>query len=244
MTWKNHNNGVGWRFDDTGAIVVAKSPADVLDGWLERYIVEGDGRAWRTVGRPKTMLDLVDRYHSDVLAACERWALWAPTLYALMGVESIVSKEQGTRDIFSIRYEPPFEGWEPQPGYDPRRWFSAGLLQTRLLEAENAVAREGFLFIDAYGFERPFQPADLMIPANAIAIGASHLSAIQARFGGDPMKLNVAWNTGGVRSADSTKFRLYCHGGDERIAKFIAYHNDALAVLEQHGLHTGVYHGE
>mgnify|MGYP001058373070 CR=1 FL=1 len=244
MTWKNHNNGVGWRFDDTGAIVVARSPVDVLDGWLERFIVEGDGGAWRTVGQPSTMRDLVERYHGDVLDACERWGLWAPTLYALMGVESVKSERQRTRDIFSIRYEPPFDGWEPTEGYDPRRWFSAGLLQTRLLEAQAAVEREGFVFVDAYGEPRPFQPADLMIPAVAIAIGGSHLSSLHARFGGDPMHLNVAWNTGGVRDNKSLRFRLHCHGGDDRVAKFIAYHNDALAVLLEHGLHTGVYHGE
>ena len=121
MNWKRKHGGVGWAFDENGAIIVEQTPTDVLDGWLERFIV-GE-QLWRTVGQPSTVRDLVARYHDDILDACERWGLWAPTLYALIGVESVKSERQRTRDIFSIRYEPPFEGWEPAPGYDPRRWF-------------------------------------------------------------------------------------------------------------------------
>ena len=98
------------------------------------------------------------------------------------------------------------------------------------------------MFVDAYGDPRPFQPADLMIPSVAIAIAGSHLSWLHTRAGGDPMHLNVAWNTGGVRDNRNMRFRLHCHGGDARIAKFIAYHNDAVAVLEEQGLRPGVYH--
>lgn len=242
MEWKSFEGGEEYGLDpESGFILCRSTPEDVLDGWLEDFIQEHSGHvstrhglplqirggyAWRTVGRPRTISKHLEDYGDDLRRACSETGADLLTLVAIQYVESGLGD-----DFYALRYEPKFDGWRPRPGYDPDRWHSNGFNQIRTLESKEAAEKLGLKFVDVYGEPRPYHPSDGANPRTQALLAARHLCDLAGRFGTDPLRLSVAWNTGGVRKDINTRFRFYSHGKDGRIAKTIAAYNDAVVVL-------------
>ena len=237
------------RLDNQGYLLFDGDPLALLmrSGDQGRYLASKlrlvDGVV-RTKGAPSTMSDLLARYRPE-LERSTAWLEQAPLEHikeaarerplcviacgmAMVGVESVYSKDQRTRDIFSIRFEPAFEGWAHS---EAPRWFSAGLAQTTLKTARGLAKRYGLEVYDLKGAPREVQPGDLCIPEVSLSLMWCKIDADLARYGLDPIRLRSAYNAGTAKPSDSNDFGYILHGGNVGFIKFAAWFNDAMALL-------------
>lgn len=230
-----------WRVIEDGRLQVAdarreleRAQDDDTRGFLDGLVVDADGCP-RTRGNPTTMGTEIRRWGDDMAEVAGELGLTEAdqlTMWAIIGVEAGRSSAQRGRDIFSLRYEDGFEG------FDARGWegeFSAGLVQTTMATARTAAREMGAVVTGLDGRPRELQPGDLCIPRNSLHLGLRHLRKLKAKHGDDPQLLQTAWNTGGVYPDPSVRCGLYLKHSDRRWWQFCAWHNDARAVLSGGG---------
>jgi len=184
------------------------------DGSIE---VEGEGVP-RTRGEPASMELLLDCHGIVIDATSCRFRIPKATIMAM------IAKEAVRRD--GLYFEERSKRWEERLGE-----HSAGLMQT-LVSTANAMERKFGLYGREIGIP------DLFCPEVSIMLGVAYIRYQADRRGDvDPVLAQAAFNAGGVYETSKNRWNLRTHS-PTRTDSFIAWHNDAIAVLEE-GLHVG-----
>ena len=237
--WLSYHGGARWRRRDDGRLELEGGERTMdaanISAAADRLLIVDADSCPRTSGQPQTMRTEIGRWGGDMDELVEEFGLSAreaATMWGIIGVEAGRSRRQRGRDIFSIRYEPGFEG------FDASDWdgaFSAGLVQTTMETARHVARKIGAVVVDLHGNPRELQPGDLCIPRVSLHLGLYHLKELIERYDTtDPLLLQMAWNTGNMGWKDEGEvMRLYNKHGDERVFLFMAWHNDAVAVLTE-----------
>ena len=229
MKWNSYKGGQKWARLETGAIVSDSPPVPAFTS-----IVREPGIEYRTKGDPSTAWAALQDYGSAMREASRRFNVPVPVIFGMMAIEA---KRQGAdRSHFnprSLRLEPGYVSDEKTPNK-----VSPGLMQTLISTAREANAKSG-LYWDCgrSGIER-LTREDLFVPERSIMVGTAYMRMQIDRkepdeFGfddDDPVLLCSAYNAGSVRETSSNPWHLMTYGAD-RMDKFIAYHNDMVAVL-------------
>lgn len=198
--WRRWNGGLAWRVElhEAGA----------------RLFVEGEDRAPRTVGAPRTMATLWHDYGAQILAAAERFELPIHLIASMLAVEAV--KVLGTFHFnpASVREEPGYKSDTATPGR-----VSSGLMQTLLRTADSMAERFEL-------FETPIRRRQLFVPRVSILLGAAYLRYLGDREETlDPIYLCGAYNAGDAKSSSKNPFGILAYGAD-RPVKMIRYWND------------------
>lgn len=213
MDWQRHNNGHRWR--------------TLADG---RICIEGDGPA-RTEGPPLTMHTMLNDYGAAIMQAAEQFELNPALIMAIIGNESVREQpDWWRRDPQSYRREPPDVG--------DGNLQSGGLMQT-LLKTARQVNAKFELYRKVDGELATVEMQDLFVAERSIMLGSGYLRMLAdhdgkgwgAPAGECPVRLCAAYNAGGLYDSRKNRWRMRTFGR-ARIDEFVAWYNDALAVLK------------
>lgn len=238
VRWYRYLGGRGWRFEHaesgTGRIIVegvdksspfAASPAG--DG--------APGFVLRTRGAPISAHTALEDFGAAMGEASSRFDVPIPTIFAMMAIEARRQRRDRSHfDPRSLREEPGFVSDERTP-----HRVSPGLMQTLISTAREAN-RWGKIYRDLDGELELLTREDLFVPSRSIMLGTAHMrreinnveddEKRAGFFAHDPIALCAAYNAGSVREGDGA-YNLRTFGGDGRIEKFVAYHNDMVVYL-------------
>ncbi len=224
--WNSYNGGRRWRM--LGEYIMVKEP-DSLN-FIESRDHGDDGYLYRTKGEPMSARTALADYGAAMRQAQDHFGIPLRLLFAMMAIEA--TRNPRDRSHFnprSVREEPGYVSDDKTP-----HRVSPGLMQTLISTAREAAERAGL-----YPGER-LTREDLFIAERSIMVGAAYMryqiDRVEPDEKGfapdDPILLCSAYNAGSVRETDKNPFRLLTYGGTSRIEKFIAYHNDMVAVLD------------
>jgi hypothetical protein len=174
--------------------------------------VEGTG-VERSKGRPSTVTKVWDAYGAEINRTAQRRQVPCALIIATICTESGGNAE-------AVRLEPGYVSDEETP-----HRVSVGLTQTLISTAREAMQMS---------FGRDW----LVSPGNAIEAGTAYI-AKQARVTRlDPPLVAAAYNAGRLAHQDGErnrwKLRQYPIGTSKHCDRFVAFFNDALAVLASH----------
>jgi len=229
MKWNSYKGGQRWARLESGAIASDSPPVPAFASIVrEPGVVE-----YRTKGDPSTAWAALQDYGSAMRAASLRFNVPVPVIFGMMAIEA--TRQGADRSHFnprSLRLEPGYVSDEKTPNK-----VSPGLMQTLISTAREANVKSGLYWDFDRNLER-ITREDLFIPERSIMLGAAYMryqinrkEPDEAGFDDDdPVLLCSAYNAGSVRETSSNPWRLLTYGAD-RMDKFIAYHNDMVAVL-------------
>ena len=176
------------------------------DGRIE---IEDEGVV-RTLGEPKSMRLMLDCYGIAIDEASCRFGVRKATIMAMIAIEA--GRRDGLYfDEHAERYESHIDQW------------SGGLMQT-LERTANGVEDRFHL----YG--RRVTRQDMKCSEMSIMLGVGYLAMLVESHTHDPVLLCAAYNAGGVYTTSKNRWNLRTYG-DGRIDRFVAWYNDALAVM-------------
>ena len=238
MKWYKYGTGSrSWAFDD-GYILIDKP--DNL-GLVESIEYPGGGFKYFTVGLPSSAHHALQDWGAALEAARDRFCVPVPVLFAMAAIESTrVKRDRSHMDPRSCREEPGYISDRKTPDK-----VSPGLMQT-LLSTAQWMNEKFELYHDVHGDLEELTREDLFIGERSIQLGAAymryHISRKESDEEGfldhDPILLCSAYNAGSVRSTTRNDFGLLTYGGNSRMEKFIAYHND-MQRIHMDGSHPG-----
>jgi len=225
MNWRRYQNGAGWQLAPTGHIMCETEPE--AHGLQGRRLDGHPGWLYRTKGEPKSMRQLLTDFGLELEEASACFELELPLLMACIGIES--TRLRGDR----LRFDP--RCVREEPGYlsDARtpNKVSPGLMQTLLRTAQDMLPRVPYLPDGVLTRE------DLFVPRYSIGLGAAYMRWQMDRLESDEEWPNdpilncvAAYNAGSVRYTPHNRWHLITYS-DTRIDRFIAWHNDALEVI-------------
>lgn len=240
MDWFRYKGGRGWRFENSaegkGTIIVEEVESNssfahvtAPDG--------GGGYVLRTKGAPSSARNALDDYGAAMRQASRDFGVELPTIFAMMCIEATrVKADRSHFNPRSVREEPGYISDEKTPNK-----VSPGLMQTLISTAREANAWAG-LYRDVSGKLEKLSREDLFIAERSIMLGTAHMKREinnvepdEARAGfwaHDPIALCAAYNAGSVREGNGA-YNLRTYGGDGRVEKFVAYHNDMVFFQTQ-----------
>lgn len=236
MSWKRFKSGAGWRFLQDSRIVLEDGVGNASRE-LQRHLEIDDDGAIRTRGEPRTMTLLLEEYGSAIVAASMMCHIPTAWIAGMIAIEA--DRVPGTLsfDPISIRDEDHAAGDVDRELHDyrarPHR-VSAGLMQTLLSTARSMNDQHGWFGDDgplgaSYGPAGSLDLADLCVPERSILLGTAYMRHQVDRYDADPILIVGAYNAGGLYETSRNPWRIRTYGVD-RIPKFVAYHNDWLAL--------------
>ena len=239
MKWYRYKGGRGWRFEDADAgagLIIVEAVESRSPFASSRPPGGGPGHVLRTKGAPSSAHTALQDFGASIFAASERFDVAIPSIFGMLAIEATrIKADRSHFNPRSIREEPGFISDEKTP-----HRVSPGLMQTLISTAReaNVWAR---LYRDVDGSLEKLGREDLFMPERSIMLGTAHMrreinnvepdEKREGFFAHDPIALCAAYNAGSVREGDGA-YHLRTYGGDGRIEKFVAYHNDMCAVLE------------
>lgn len=185
------------------------------DGGVE---VEGEGIA-RTRGEPRTAERAWSDHAEAINLAAVKYGVPVELIVATMCTESGV-------DATSFRKEPGYTS----DAATPHR-VSYGMMHTLLSTAQAMAA--------ANGIPGPVTKDWLFTPANSIAVGTAYIAAQKAKTGLDPILVAAAYNSGGVTTSTSNRWRLvqfFSAQTPPHCDRYLQFLNDFWAVLSVHAV--------
>jgi hypothetical protein len=182
--------------------------------------VEVKGRIERTPGPPNTVTNVWETYHKAINAAALRYGVPAQLIIATICTESGGNAK-------ALRLEPRYRSDEATPDQ-----VSPGLMQTLISTARSALGNQNI------------NRAWLLVPRNSIMAGTAYIKRQANTTKLDPPLVACAYNAGSLRYNASKKNRWrmvqYPIGTSAHCDRFIAWFNDACAVLARHPIRPTV----
>lgn len=230
--WTRYKGGRGWRRDALSRIIV--EDRDTIGLVVSEPAEDGPGYLYRTKGRPLTAWHALYDFGAALGEASERFDVPIPVLFAMMAIEaSRVPGDRSHLDPRSIREEPGYISDEKTP-----HRVSPGIMQTLISTARDMNARAR-LYVDEDGELELLTREDLFVAERSITLGAAYMrwqiDRVEPDEQGfapdDPVLLCAAYNAGSVRETTRNTFHLLTYGGESRVEKYIAFHNDMLAIM-------------
>lgn len=226
IDWNRHDGGWGWDVLDDGRIRLEHG-LDAAGDFA--YYCELDAQeCLRTRGKPLTMGLLHAQHGPAIKATSVRFNVPVTWIAGLIAIEAKRFPDRSC-DVISLRDE---DGWDFQNYQERPHRVSAGLMQT-LLSTARQMARDHDIGIQIDGEPYELGLGDLCRPELSISLGAAYIRHHMDRGVTDPIKLIAAYNAGGVYTSSRHPWRLRVFGAT-RIPKFVAFHNDMVAVLTSH----------
>lgn len=205
--WKQYRAGRRWRAFETGEIEI-----------------EGSGLL-RTGGQPETMRRMWEEFSAAIKAAHGRFPDVHPAhIMATIAVESSRRAGSLSRDPRALRLEPGYKSDEETP-----HRVSPGLMQTLISTARDTAKRYGLEHLRHVGRK------DLYVAETSILLGTAYMHYQRARYDGDPMLSDAAYNAGSVRRDDDNPFGWMTYHTN-RAQLFARWANDAAVVLRERGM--------
>lgn len=174
--------------------------------------LEVEGKLERTAGKPVTVERVWMNYGTQIAACAEKHRVPAELIVATICTESSGNPR-------SLRREP---GWVSDA--QTKNKVSAGLMQTLLSTAEEALGRSG-MSVD-----------DLFDPATSIDAGTAYISQQRQRTRLDPPQVACAYNAGAVYentgAANRWKMRQYPIGSSYHADRFVSWFNDCMGYFQ------------
>ncbi|MGZ8649342.1 MAG: transglycosylase SLT domain-containing protein [Solirubrobacteraceae bacterium] len=182
--------------------------------------VEGSG-VERTKGAPITVKRIWDTWSREINATAR-----ARRVPCALIIATIATESGGKAD--AVRLEPGYTSDEATP-----HKVSPGLMQTLISTARDAM-------------KLSFDRAWLLEPANSIEAGTAYIAQQGRLTELDPALVAAAYNAGGLHQQTSTqnrwRLRQYPIGTGKHCDRFVAFFNDAVAMLESHSVGPAVGH--
>lgn len=174
--------------------------------------LEVEGKLERTAGKPVTVERIWRSYGELISASAEKHRVPAELIVATICTESSGNPQ-------SLRREP---GWVSDT--QTKQKVSAGLMQTLLATAEEALGRSG-MSVD-----------DLFDPATSIDAGTAYISRQRQRTRLDPPQVACAYNAGDVYentgAANRWRMRQYPIGSSHHADRFVSWFNDCMGYFQ------------
>jgi hypothetical protein len=226
-------NGTGWlrAFDDPNnrAIRVLDTMEIEVEPWpdsVELSAIENGGRDGglvRTKGDPASMRAMWEEHGLALRTACDRFDVPLVWAMGMAGIEAV--RGHGMRwDSQSYRYEMRIDD------------FSAGIMQTLSKTAEGERKKRcpeiPAFKIGGRLLEREDHP--LFDHEVSALLGVGYMRTQLDRYGMRPLLCCAGYNAGKPKPSDENEFGVRTYGPTRPI-KFIAYVNDAAAVLRELG---------
>jgi hypothetical protein len=172
-------------------------------------------------GMPSTVQGILQRFGSQISAACAERAVFIELVVATIATES-----SGRPEV--RREEPGFISDEQTPDR-----VSVGLMQTLISTARSATA------------DHTIDAATLATPAGSIKAGTAYIAKQFGVSGFDPPKVACAYNAGGIYYNPSAnnrwKMRQFPIGTARHADRFVSFFNDCFCLLSagggQHPMH-------
>lgn len=235
-----YKGGAGWAEDAYSGQLYGETPPEPpgIITAAERENLH----LYRTRGAPTSMETLFDDFGEHIIEAADRFNLRPSFIMACIGIEAVPGgrRPDGTRwrwNPRSNRYEERIDDSSP------------GLMQTltRTAEQMRQLYMPELDPIPVGGRVRSTDDHPLFDPWTSIMLGSAYMryqieriEPDEVGFPSDDPILNMvaAYNAGSVRADPSNRWNLKTYS-PTRIDDFIAWNNDAIALLEGMGIWNG-----
>ncbi len=223
-----HHGGARWATAADGKLWLEQAKRFVTPKLYQVLsVTHQDGaELLRTRGAPTSMATLQHQHGHHIKEAATLFRLSEACIAGMIAIEALRVPNSAEMDRFSLRDEDHrrFADYESRP-----HRVSAGLMQTLLSTARSMVEHVD-LRPHFAGHPHDLDLGHLCVPRISILLGAAYMrDRIDNNCGHDPILLVGAYNAGGLYADKSNAWNIRTFGAD-RIPKFVAYHNDWLAL--------------
>lgn len=226
MQWIRYQGGWGWQTLDDGRIRLEHG----LDaaGEFAYYCELDEEHCLRTRGAPLTMQKLYEQHGAHLRTESTRFHVPFSWIAGMIAIEAHRFADRSF-DPLSLRDE---DDWNFQHYQERPHRVSAGLMQT-LLSTAREMAERHQITLSLEGKVVELDLGDLCRPELSITLGTAYMHHHMEQGVLDPIKLVAAYNAGGVYPSTRHPWKLRVFDAT-RIPKFVAFHNDMIAVLSSH----------